>query len=368
MAPRGKFNRSKKHSFSSRKSAKSKNKRNKSINLHQLKYKKRKNLETAFEENNTNLKIKRQKIVDVQEQTEIEEDSSSEEEDQMTRLLSTFDSKLLKKDSVAIESSDDSDSEKENDDVDTKGTSVSEEELNDSEEVSDEEEISEKSNENVEEIEENKEENELDNVLENQHLFDEENELDEETQKEDDDSNNLRDPFAKHLFYEMNASLLTSVQNTPMLITSHSEEWPVLGKLQIHIPKCEEIKENALKFGLEDKKPFAVGGNIPVRINLNKEKLSSFYIKTQIISNIKKKFPMTLLQNEMFSVINNYQDLYYTQRTFENSEEIRFIYSLHIVNHILKTRTKVLHHNAKLNKKDDVPEEFRDQGLVRPKV
>ncbi|KAF2879479.1 hypothetical protein ILUMI_26703 [Ignelater luminosus] len=378
MAPRGKFNKSKHRSFSNKRPTKSRNKRNKSINLHQIKSQKRKHLETAsIEENkNTNLKVKRQKI-DVQEQNEIQENSSSdEEEDQMRQLLSTFDSNLLTKNTVAIESSDDSDLERENDDIDNISTSASEEELNDSEEVCDEEESnSEMSNDDIEELTKNDEKaNELDNVnsssdlLENQHLFKEEDELDAETQKEDDDLNNLKDPFAKHLFYEMNTNLLASVQNTPMLITSHSETWPVLGQLQIQIPKCEEIKGNALKYSLEDKKPFATGGTIPVHINLNNERPNSLYIKTQIIGNIRKKFPMTSLQNEIFSIINNYQDLYYTQRTFENAEEIRFIYSLHIVNHILKTRTKVLHHNAKLNKKDDVPEEFRDQGLVRPKI
>lgn len=60
------------------------------------------------------------------------------------------------------------------------------------------------------------------------------------------------------------------------------------------------------------------------------------------------------------------------QRTFDNADEIRFLYCLHAVNHVLKTRTKILHHNAKLQKMKKqahlVPDEYRDQGLVRPKV
>lgn len=35
---------------------------------------------------------------------------------------------------------------------------------------------------------------------------------------------------------------------------------------------------------------------------------------------------------------------------------------------MLKTRTKIIHHNAKLSKKNDLTEDYRDQGLVRPKV
>lgn len=46
----------------------------------------------------------------------------------------------------------------------------------------------------------------------------------------------------------------------------------------------------------------------------------------------------------------------------------RFLYCLHAVNHSLKTRLKVIHHNARLTDRFDIPDEFRDQGLVRPKV
>lgn len=52
----------------------------------------------------------------------------------------------------------------------------------------------------------------------------------------------------------------------------------------------------------------------------------------------------------------------------KNTDELRLAYCAHVVNHVLKSRLKILHHNAKLSRKDDVPEEFRDQGLMRPKV
>lgn len=46
----------------------------------------------------------------------------------------------------------------------------------------------------------------------------------------------------------------------------------------------------------------------------------------------------------------------------------RFLYCMHAVNHALKTRLKVIHHNARLTDRFEIPDEFRDQGLVRPKV
>ena len=104
------------------------------------------------------------------------------------------------------------------------------------------------------------------------------------------------------------------------------------------------------------------------------------HIKSQVQNNISKAnfnnlsgtdnnvACLTSLQIELFSIIKNYQDLYYPERNLKNSEEVRFTYCLHAINHILKTRIKILHHNQKLELKDDVPEEYRDQGLVRPKV
>ncbi|KAL4239096.1 hypothetical protein ACF0H5_003799 [Mactra antiquata] len=80
---------------------------------------------------------------------------------------------------------------------------------------------------------------------------------------------------------------------------------------------------------------------------------------------------LTPLQSTLFSIMNNYQDILYSDRTFKNGEEIRLTYCLHAVNHILKSRKRVLSHNTKIKNKGgkvDVDEDYRDQGLTRPKV
>jgi len=78
---------------------------------------------------------------------------------------------------------------------------------------------------------------------------------------------------------------------------------------------------------------------------------------------------LTALQRGLFGIINKYVDLYYPRRYYANAEELRFVYCLHAVNHVLKTRSRVLAHNAKLRSRtDDVPDQYRDQGLTRPKV
>lgn len=47
---------------------------------------------------------------------------------------------------------------------------------------------------------------------------------------------------------------------------------------------------------------------------------------------------------------------------------MRSAYCLHVLNHVLKANTRVLRNNAKLKETKDVHQEFRDQGITRPKV
>lgn len=49
--------------------------------------------------------------------------------------------------------------------------------------------------------------------------------------------------------------------------------------------------------------------------------------------------------------------------------ETRQVYCLHALNHVLKANSRVLTHNAVLKEaKAGDEDEFRDQGLTRPKV
>lgn len=199
---------------------------------------------------------------------------------------------------------------------------------------------------------------------------------DEEVEEGDELKENAEDTFLLHLNYELSESLRASVQSKPMVVDTFEAAWPNLANLCVTIPKCDVEKPKTKTFSIIGEQKFAPPGKIPQIYNIKSVECEDMHIKTQILENIRKANKLrtngeqifTPLQNEIFSVINNYQDFYYTHRTFENAEEIRFIYCVHVVNHILKTRMRVIHHNARLSNKDDVPEEFRDQGLVRPKV
>ena len=65
----------------------------------------------------------------------------------------------------------------------------------------------------------------------------------------------------------------------------------------------------------------------------------------------------------------SYTDTLFAGRTVQNSTNLRSITCLHVLNHITKTRDRVLRHNALISKAGtDLDREYRDQGFTRPKV
>ncbi|XP_013135561.1 PREDICTED: digestive organ expansion factor homolog isoform X2 [Papilio polytes] len=189
------------------------------------------------------------------------------------------------------------------------------------------------------------------------------------------------DPFTKHYQYELSDELLVSLSSNSPTIENVTKVWPVLGNLIITIPKPVKTAAAKIKpkISILEEKMYAPEGSVPNHIN--NVDFNKLCIKSQIHGNIvsanktnliKKDMDLTdiftPLQKELFSVMNNYQDLYYPERSFSNADEIRYTYCLHVVNHMLKTRIKILHHNSKIARKSDMSDEYRDQGLVRPKV
>ncbi|XP_076657128.1 U3 small nucleolar RNA-associated protein 25 homolog [Halictus rubicundus] len=210
-------------------------------------------------------------------------------------------------------------------------------------------------------------------------------EEDPETAKED--AGHLKDPFSIHLRDDLSDKFYEVVSSIPQIVETQTISWPTLRNLICEIPKApkdENYMKQKPKVSILEDKQYAQCGSIPSLIET--VDWNKLYIKAQIQSNITRAnytnikdnvdtnpSPLTPLQKELFSVINNYQDLYYPERTFSNADQIRFVYCLHAINHALKTRTKVLHHNAKIakakcTKMAEIPDEYRDQGLVRPKI
>ncbi|XP_028580588.2 U3 small nucleolar RNA-associated protein 25 homolog [Podarcis muralis] len=169
-----------------------------------------------------------------------------------------------------------------------------------------------------------------------------------------------KDPFKCHVEEELEEKQIDKILACSK--STSQVKWPALGQL-VFSSKLEKFgmvkpdKEVDLK-RLHLRKPLASAW----------PKVNSPFLSTQVKS---KEQPFTLLQKELFCIMNSYKDLFYPERTaLSNGEEVRQVYCLHALNHVLKANAQVLGNNAK--RRDQKPgtddDSFRDQGLTRPKV
>ncbi|KYQ88490.1 putative glutamic acid-rich region containing protein [Tieghemostelium lacteum] len=77
------------------------------------------------------------------------------------------------------------------------------------------------------------------------------------------------------------------------------------------------------------------------------------------------------LQRNLFPVMNEYRDLLFTEESYKNHKSIYTLYTLHAMNHVLKSRDQMLEDNAlvaECEKKKKPEPDVRHQGFTKPKV
>ncbi|GFQ92559.1 digestive organ expansion factor homolog [Trichonephila clavata] len=162
----------------------------------------------------------------------------------------------------------------------------------------------------------------------------------DEIPSEDEGPISTVDFFAEHLKYEENLKPeeLEKRESKPQLCS-----FPNLPNM-VHV------------------KPLSVDVKVP---SITRQDISQFDLKKNLLENmLKSPKKLSSFQLEFFNIISEYYDLIYMHRTPFKGEAMRTIYTLHILNHILKSRAKIIHHNSKLSKNPEM--EFRDQGFARP--
>lgn len=75
------------------------------------------------------------------------------------------------------------------------------------------------------------------------------------------------------------------------------------------------------------------------------------------------------LHRDLSSSIFNYKDILLPERTPSNADGLRKLTCIHVLNHLYKTRDRIIKNNARMAKdKCEHEVELRDQGFTRPKV
>ncbi|XP_049539639.1 U3 small nucleolar RNA-associated protein 25 homolog [Anopheles darlingi] len=205
---------------------------------------------------------------------------------------------------------------------------------------------------------------------------------------EEEDTETVTDPYMLHTAFNISPGMLEALAAEPVSLEGKAMPFGSLGNIYVELPKQNAMMKMELK-GIVQRERYATPGSLPVVPDVSSEiKWSELHVKDKIVRNITET--PNAMQREVFTILNNYQDLLFTGRTLGNGDELRFAYCLHALNHLVKAVTKIQHHNLKLAAAQPAPSkksrrnrrkkekevidpeilvpEYRDQGLVRPKV
>ncbi|QLQ77975.1 hypothetical protein HG537_0A02220 [Torulaspora globosa] len=203
----------------------------------------------------------------------------------------------------------------------------------------------------VENEEKEDQEDEIEQLEEN--LMNVEEEVsDDESDGPIDDSEDEQDPFESHfnqvpekLIDEMDAAFKqkTVSYKSAKIPIDENQTWIYSKPV---VPDCNDKLE----------KPSAHGS------------LQQYAIKQRLkIHNDLDKAELTSLQKILVDPMFQYNDLLYEYESYEKDEQdYRDLYALHVLNHIYKTRDRILKNNQRIGENTDA--EYLDQGFTRPKV
>lgn len=168
--------------------------------------------------------------------------------------------------------------------------------------------------------------------------------------------------------------------------TTTFQNWLTLGNIKVQAPKVEFQTSKPLLLADEDDESLPPTiGVVPHSPDLKHYSLQNYHIRKTLQGNfafasncdtlehVECPTKLTNLQKELLCILSSYLDLYYPEATHEHWEEVTIIYTLHAVNHVLKTRKKIMNHNAKIKSRTQKKggtsgDLYRDQGYTRPKV
>ena len=165
-----------------------------------------------------------------------------------------------------------------------------------------------------------------------------------------DDLHDDYDPFLKHFAQHENTELSLGIANV------RKDNW------------ATRVSDSKLEGGYLFKFPQGSNSTLTHGSSAILD-INSLQLKQKLQEPAKKVLPsLDRVTGSLTSSIFNYRDVLFPQRTLGNTETLRNLICLHALNHVFKTRDRVIRDNARLAKEDAEDLELRDQGFTRPKV
>ena len=160
------------------------------------------------------------------------------------------------------------------------------------------------------------------------------------------------DPFVRHFSDRDEASMAQAIKDASLYKASHAK-----------LVKPEG-------WSTTSEGPLDRANNATTGGRNNVTSINDLHIKQKVKGAALKLVPrLDGVAANVASDIFCYKDVLFPQRTLENAELLRKLSCIHSVNHVLKTRDKVIKNNDRLAKHESSEElELRDQGFTRPKV
>ena len=167
----------------------------------------------------------------------------------------------------------------------------------------------------------------------------EDRELENETEEED-----LGDPFTSHVDTDLTTKVL-EVLSSKQRWTSSEATFPSLGRLQVQTLAT----------------PCPPTPLVP-------RSLAAVKLKEKLVTHLEEQGGLDSRGVEFLGLLGEYRDVCYTDRKYAEGEQLRLAYCLHTLNHVLKTRNRILKNNGKQEARESGEEKLRDQGFTRPRV
>lgn len=172
-------------------------------------------------------------------------------------------------------------------------------------------------------------------------------------------------PHLDRLISEKSIKMIEEIHERPKLkenFTIDQFNWPKLGSLSYLKPMIEENN-----------------GSVIERLEQGENEISLCPSSraSDETNDADKKSPTIKLnefQLELYSLLRTYKDLLYTNESIESLDDMQQVYVLHVVKHLMNSRSKIISNNRVFERKtisDNVLQDdpvLRDQGFTRAKI